>query len=316
MLMKEKEFVFGPVPSRRLGFSLGVDIIPRKHCTFDCIYCQVGKTTAKDVERRSFVDPDLVVKQVIERVAKGGRIDFVSLSGSGEPTLNADIGGIIAALKRRISIPLAVITNGSLLFLEDVRRDLSSADVVLPSLDAASDEVFERINRPHPSLSLSRIVEGLKAFASEYRGKVWLELMLIKNINDASQEVEMLRQIVRNIPADKIHLNTVARPPLEETAMGLERAEMESIARRFGTGCEVIGSFKGPVATASGKEWEESLVDTVKRRSLSAEDVVRTTGLSLSEAKERLDRLMRAHKLKATRFGGKLFYTAEEEKIS
>ena len=175
-----KEFVFGPVPSRRLGFSLGVDIIPRKYCSFDCIYCQVGKTTQKEVERRSFSDPGLIVKQVVERVEEGRRIDFISLSGSGEPTLCADIGEIIRELKRKTSIPLAVITNGSLLFREDVRRDIAAADVVLPSLDAAEDVVFERINRPHPALSFTRLVEGLKAFRRGYKGKIWLEIMLDK----------------------------------------------------------------------------------------------------------------------------------------
>ncbi len=134
-----KELVFGPVPSRRLGFSLGVDMTTRKYCTFDCIYCQVGETTNKELERRAFFDPDTVLREVIEKIARAPHVDVITLSGSGEPTLNVHLGWLLAELKRRVNVPVAVITNGSLLFKEEVRHELSYADIVLPSLDAADD---------------------------------------------------------------------------------------------------------------------------------------------------------------------------------
>ena len=170
-----KRLVFGPVPSRRLGFSLGVDLIPRKYCTFDCVYCQLGASGKTEVERRSFYEPSSAAAQIIEAARACRDIDYISLSGSGEPTLNGDIGWIIRKVKEAVPIPVAVITNGSLLYLPEVRKDLLHADVVLPSLDAGSPEVYEKINRPHPSLEFSGLLEGLRAFRRDYRGEVWLE---------------------------------------------------------------------------------------------------------------------------------------------
>ena len=308
-----QEFVFGPVPSRRLGFSLGVDIIPRKCCSFDCIYCQVGKTTQKEVERRSFSDPGLIVTQAVERVGEGRRIDFISLSGSGEPTLSADIGEIIRAIKRKTPIPLAVITNGSLLFREDVRRDIAAADVVLPSLDATGDAVFERINRPHPTLSFTQLVEGLRAFRRGYKGKIWLEIMLIKGINNNAEHIDIFKQIVSRLSADKVQLNTIARPPLEETACGLDDAELLSFAHALGNGCEIIPAFEGRSRAQKTEQWRESVLATLTRRSLSLEDIVRTTGVSPTEARAGLDRLVEEGKIRLVRFNDKWFYAAGGE---
>jgi wyosine [tRNA(Phe)-imidazoG37] synthetase (radical SAM superfamily) len=308
-----QEFVFGPVPSRRLGFSLCVDIIPRKYCSFDCIYCQVGKTTQKEVERRSFSDPGLIVKQVVERVEEGRHIDFISLSGSGEPTLSADIGEIIRAIKRKTPIPLAVITNGSLLFREDVRRDIAAADVVLPSLDATGDAIFERINRPHPALSFTQLVEGLRAFRRGYKGKIWLEIMLIKGINNGVEQLAIFKQIVSGLSADKVQLNTIARPPLEEAAHGLDDAELLSLAHALGNGCEIIPAFEGRSRAQKAEQWRESVLATLKRRSLSLDDIVRTTGVSPTEARAGLDRLVEEGKIRLVRFNDEWFYVAGGE---
>ena len=314
--MKTKEFLFGPVPSRRLGFSLGVDIIPRKCCPFDCIYCQVGKTTHRETGRARFCDPDRVVEAVIRRVGQGGRIDFVSLSGSGEPTLSSDIGRIIGALKRKTSVPVAVITNGALLSREEVRRDLALADVVLPSLDAATQEVFEKVNRPDPAITLAGVVEGLRAFRQEYKGRIWLEIMLINNINTSQEHLEMLRQMLDTISVDKVQLNTVCRPPLDATAGGVGKDELASIARFLGKKCEVIAAFGEERVSRTGKGWSASVLATLKRRSLSLEDIVRTTGVSPSEARKGLERLVRQKKVRAVPFGDSLFYVVDEERDS
>lgn len=308
-----KELVFGPVPSRRLGFSLGVDLIPRKYCTFDCIYCQVGKTTNKETERQNFYDPDSVVREVIQKAKKARHIDFISLSGSGEPTLNAGIGTILSELKRRISIPLTVITNGSLLFREDVRKDLIQADVVLPSLDAANEATFERINCPHSSLQFNQLVNGLKAFRREYKGLIWLEIMLIKNINDSPQDIEILKTIVNKLEADKVQLNTVTRPPVDSSALEVGSLELATISQNIGAGCEVISTFKKKVGFRDLDEWERAVVAVLKRRSLSLDDIVRTTGIAEVQAGRRLNRLAREKKVKAIEFNGRLFYLANDE---
>jgi wyosine [tRNA(Phe)-imidazoG37] synthetase (radical SAM superfamily) len=307
------KFTFGPVPSRRLGFSLGVDIIPGKYCSFDCIYCQLGKTTQKEVERRSFSDPDLIVKEVLKRTEEGRRTDFITLSGSGEPTLSADIGEIIRAMKRRTSTPVAVITNGSLLFREDVVSEIGPADVVLPSLDATGDAGFELINRPHPALSFDQLVEGLRMFRRAYKGKIWLEIMLIKDINNGVEYLAIFKQIVSRLGVDRVQLNTVVRPPLEEKAQGLDGEELLSAAGAIGSGCEIIPAFEKKAGVENKEEWWDSVIATLRRRSLSLDDIVRTTGVSRDEAKQRLERLVAKGRIRLALFGNNEFYAATEE---
>jgi len=306
--------VFGPVPSRRLGFSLGVDLIPRKHCSFDCIYCQVGRTTHKEVERRSFSDPYLVVKEVMARLKEGGRIDFISFSGSGEPTLSADLGRIIGEVKGRTKIPVAVITNGSLLFMEDVRKEVGLADLVLPSLDATGEGVFELINRPHHTLSFDLLVRGLKAFRKAYKGSIWLEIMLINSINDSMEHMRIFKELITGVAADKVQLNTVTRPPVDSAAVGLDEGRLSSITRFFGRKCEVIQAFAGKEARRPDRrQWTASVVETLKRRFLSLDDVVLTTGVSRAAAKAGLDRLSREGRIRLVEVNRERFYTARPD---
>jgi wyosine [tRNA(Phe)-imidazoG37] synthetase (radical SAM superfamily) len=309
-----KSIVFGPVPSRRLGFSLGVDLIPRKYCSFDCIYCQLGTTPKTEVERQSFYDPELVVRQVVERVKKGGRIDCVSLSGSGEPTLNGDIGWIIRRLKEEIALPVAVITNSSLLIDKDVRTDIRDADIVLPSLDAATEAVYRQINRPHESLGFGAILEGLKTFCREYKGKVWLEIMLINNINNAPQHVEIFNEILRDIPVNKIQLNTVVRPPAEKNALPVEETELLSLSRSFRPPCEIIaGDRQEKGAPAREENMEEAILAMVRRRSLSLDDIVTTTGLARGAARETMKKLTGEKRVRPVLLRRRRFYIAVED---
>ena len=215
----EPKYIFGPVPSRRLGRSLGVDLVPYKTCTFDCIYCDLGRTTRKTVSRQSYVSPEEIQGEleltlsVLEK-----KPDYITLSGSGEPTLNTNIGEIIRRIKEITSTPVAVLTNGSLLSSNEVRRDLSEADVVLPSLDAITPALFEYINRPHPSLKIEEIISGLIQFRKQYRGQIWLEVVFCRGVNDDKEEIEKLKGVIERIQPDRIQLNTPVRPPAEEFA--------------------------------------------------------------------------------------------------
>lgn len=303
------KYVFGPVPSRRLGFSLGVDTISSKYCSFDCIYCQIGKTNYVEIERRRFFDPDEIADEVIKRVSEVNRVDFVTFSGSGEPTLNSDLGYMIREIKKRTRVPIAVITNGSLLFQEEVRRDLLEADVVLPSLDAASDDIFHYINRPHPLIGLEMIIDGLKEFRRIYKGEIWLEIMMIKDVNDDPEELGKFKKILDYLDVDKIQLNTVTRPPSEENTGAMDASALWEVCSLFGDKCEVVSVFDKAVEQTEGDAgWEESILGILERRSMSLEDIVRVTGMPYLKAKSRLSALERQGVVKGYYFGDNIFF--------
>ncbi len=303
-----KEHVFGPVPSRRLGFSLGVDPIPRKYCNFDCIYCQVGKTTRTEKDRKSFFDKGALVKEVLEHRLKAKAVDVITFSGSGEPTLNQDLGWMLRELKKRTDTPLAVITNGSLLVQEDVREDLLPADIVLPSLDAVDEETFLRINRPHPSISLESVLNGLRSFRDIYNGKIWLEIMFAKGINDAPQQIERFKNVLDTISIDKIQLNTITRPAPEQSAKALEMMELASISEILGARCEIVTGFDKRSEALGIDDWVTGVLATLGRRALTVDDVASVTAISRDEAQARLQRLEKQKIVRTIQQGEMLFY--------
>jgi wyosine [tRNA(Phe)-imidazoG37] synthetase (radical SAM superfamily) len=306
-------FTFGPVPSRRLGFSLGVDLVPRKRCSFDCIYCQVGKSADREVERRSFFNPEDIVREIASEVKRQRNIDVITFSGSGEPTLNLDIGWIIKETKERVKLPVSVITNSSLLADEKVRLDLGLSDVVLPSLDAVSEDVFVQINRPHSKIKIDDIIQGLKRFKAEYKGKVWLEIMLVKGVNDKTEELEKMKRVIEYIGADKIQLNTVTRPPAEESARGLGSPALKKICASFGDGAEIICKFKKKAKKVDTRLKFEMVSSILSRRSLTLDDIVRITGVTVDEARKSLQDMENQGRIKGARTGGATFYRLAEE---
>ncbi|MFN2138693.1 MAG: radical SAM protein [Candidatus Promineifilaceae bacterium] len=209
--------VFGPVPSRRLGQSLGIDTIPPKTCNWNCIYCQLGRTRPVTNERRVYVDDKHVLAQVQEALDRHqpGEIDWITFVGSGEPTLHSGLGRLITAVKTLTNIPVAVITNGALLYLPEVRLALRAANAVLPSLDAGTPDLYRRINRPHPDVTFDRLIEGLIAFREVYDGKLWIELMLLDGINDSEASLREIANLLKRIAPDEVHINLPTRPPAE-----------------------------------------------------------------------------------------------------
>jgi len=302
------KYTLGPVPSRRLGFSLGVDIVPRKFCSFDCIYCQVGKTTNQEIQRKSFFDVQEIVDEIVRECRSGNLIDVVTFSGSGEPTLNADIGTMIEEVKKKIAVPVSVITNASLLNDKDVRNDLKSADIVLPSLDAASEDIFHYINRPHSLIELDTIIEGLKRFREEYKGNIWLEIMLLKGINDDEEELAEFKKVIDRLRVDKVQLNTVTRPPKDDAAKGVSQSELQKISTFFGDHCEVVCTFEKSKLKGDRENWADTILDILKRRSLTLDDIIRITGLSLREVDNTLRDMEHAGKVKSFYFGESVFY--------
>jgi wyosine [tRNA(Phe)-imidazoG37] synthetase (radical SAM superfamily) len=302
--------VFGPVPSRRLGFSLGVDPVPRKYCNFDCVYCQVGKTTHTESERKRFFDPEGIVREVLQHVQEDRPIDVITISGSGEPTLNLDLGWMLRELRRKTQKPLAVITNGSLLAREDVCEELTVADIVLPSLDAVNPETFKLLNRPHPTITVDHVITGLQTFRRIYRGKIWLEIMLVKGLNERSEELEGLNRVLRHISLEKIQLNTITRPAPDQKAEPLDAARLSEICRLLGNRCEIIAGFDKRSEAMGIDDWVATVLNTVERRALTIDDIVGVTGVPIAEAAERLKRLVEQELLTTVQRGDMLFYTS------
>ena len=279
--IKDKEspiHIYGPVPSRRLGFSLGIDIIPPKTCTLDCIYCQLGPTPDKTAERQEHYTVESVIAQISEAISSGQRIDYITFSGSGEPTLNRILGKLIREIKKISDVPVAVLTNGTLLFDERVRKDLQLADLVVPSLDAATQDVFTKINRPHSSLRIAKIIAGLVKFRQEFKGQIWLEIMLVKGINDSPGHIKKLKEAVNKILPDRIQLNTVIRPPAEEFALPLSPEELEKIRKAFGKNCEIIADFSSRDQLPQRKNLENRILSIIQRRPVTLLDISTSLG--------------------------------------
>ena len=201
-------YVYGPVPSRRLGRSLGIDPIPSKTCNYQCIYCQLGKTTKFTSERQDFFPKEEIYKELEESIKQNtGKFDFITFVGSGEPTLCKSLGNLILKAKKISKKPICVITNGSLLYQDDVKDDLIFSDVVLPTLDAGDEKLFIKINRPHPSIRYEKMIQGYIDFRKEFNGDFWIEIMLMKGINDSKEELLKIKKKIDLIQPDRIDFN-------------------------------------------------------------------------------------------------------------
>lgn len=288
-------FLFGPVPSRRLGRSLGVDLVPSKTCCFDCIYCEVGPTTHLTVSRRAFMDPRAILTELEASLRDNPAApEVITLAGSGEPTLNAGLGEIIAGIKEMTHLPVALLTNGALLYLPEVRREAARADLVLPSLDTAREETFRRLNRPHPRLSLAWIISGLKAFRREFAGRLWLEVMLLWGVNDMEAELAALRREMAAIRPDKVQLNTAVRPVVEDWAKPLSPEEMAWAAAFLGEEVEVeIIAASGGGSAVPLQLSDEACLEMLARRPMTARDLAQALGVAPEEMTARLAALVR-----------------------
>ncbi len=303
------EFLFGPVPSRRLGLSLGINIIPHKTCTYNCVYCEVGRTTNLTVERKSFYDPEAIKREFVENIDKVGKIDYVTFSGSGEPTLNKDIGELIRFVKGK-GYRTCVLTNGSLLYLDDVKNDLMEADVVIPSLDSARKESFLKVNRPHRSLKLEKIIEGIKDFTRAFKGKMWLEVLFVKGVNDSDEDVTALVQAIKEIKPFKVQIGTVDRPPADDWVEKLSDKEMMDIYTYMSAHLDVEVDLIGGFNKENDKFYEDverSIIKLINIRPCTEDDLKRIFSLNEAGLKEKLDKLFEKGQAFEYYFGGKRF---------
>ena len=304
--------LFGPVPSRRLGVSLGVDLVPQKTCAYNCVYCECGRTTRLTGERREYVPTGQVIAEVDEYLARAPDLDYVTFAGSGEPTLHSGIGEIISFIKDQYPrYRIAVLTNGALLGDPDVRAALMRADLVIPSLDAVSEETFQKINRPCPGITARDLLEGLTTFAREFTGEIWLEVFIIPGQNDTEEEILRLKDAISAIRPDHIQVNTLDRPGAEIWVRPASPLALERIASMLGGRAEVIGAACSSQALPpKATEVTDLLLATIKRRPCTIDDLVGTLGLRPAEISKCLRVLEAEGRIESIRETRGIFYRA------
>lgn len=307
------KYLFGPVPSRRLGYSLGVDILPAKVCTFDCIYCEVGKTTRKTAEREDFGNSEEILAELKEFLKTfTGRIDHITISGSGEPTLHKKLGYLAKEIKKMTDIPLALITNASLFYIEEVRREAMLFDVVLPSIDAGLNDTFQKINQPHRNISLDKMVEGLKMFCEEYKGQILLEILFVKGINDSEKDILALRKAISSMKVNKLQINTVVRPPAYDGYKPIEEKDKEKIRNLLGDIAEIELVFKSEKDNFSNAGADD-VENLIARRPCTFEMISASLGIPIDRLRVIMDELEGRKRIKSDNFNGEFFYSIKKD---
>jgi wyosine [tRNA(Phe)-imidazoG37] synthetase (radical SAM superfamily) len=304
--------LFGPVPSRRFGRSLGVDLVPPKTCSFDCVFCQVGRTTAKTVERKAYVPVEDVVAEFEDWLERGGTADTVTLSGSGEPTLHSGFGDVLAAIRDRCAFRRALLTNGSLLSLPEVRGAACGAEVVKVSLSAWDQASLETINRPDTGVEFRTLVDGLRAFRQEFSGELWLEVFVLAGLNADEGAMQRIAALAKSFGPDRIHLNTVVRPPADTQARPAAADDLARFAGVFEPKAEPIGEFDGESAPCLAGE-ESAILSMLTRRPCTADDVARVCGMHPAEVSKYLGRLVNEGRVLVARQDDRLYYASAEK---
>lgn len=310
MAIQKYKYLFGPVPSRRLGRSLGVDIVPMKTCSQNCIYCQLGKDAPPVTERKEYVSIQAVLAELKALIDDGLEADFITISGSGEPTLNSGLGALIDGIHAMCAIPVAVITNGTLLSEPEVRAACCKAEVVLPSLDAGDAETFKTINQPHPGLDFETFAEGLIQFRKEYTGRIWLEVFFCDGINTSESAVLNLKRWIERICPDKIQINTAVRPVAHRQAVRVEQGRLADIAARLSPEAEVIADFSRHPASEGRPSTPQDILETLRRRPCSLDDLQNGLGLDRDTLQAALEALEHASKVTRELKGAVQYYKA------
>lgn len=315
--MTRDNHVFGPVPSRRLGISLGIDLVPYKHCTLNCLYCECGPTTNLTVSRESHIESEVIIDQLKEILSHSPKIDYITFSGSGEPTLYKELGVLVNRIKGITATPIALLTNSTLLTDRDIRNQVKEIDVVLPSLDAVSKETFNRLNQPHPSLDINKIIDGLIQFRDEYSGRIWLEVFVIKGINDHEEELDLLYHTIKKIRPDRVQLNSLDRPAAFQGIEPVSIGDLEKICERWkDLPVEIIKRVQGRNEILSfSKNLENNILNTIQRRPLTIEDLIELTGYNRLALYKYIDILEREKKIKPKIVGDRIFYTPTSQSL-
>lgn len=301
------KYVFGPVPSRRLKQSLGIDPVPHKTCNWNCVYCQLGRTIPLTNKREQFFPPQEIITEVKNSLGKHqpGEIDWITFVGSGETMLYSGLDILINGIKKFSELPIAVITNGSLLYLPEVRKELLGADAVLPSLDAGNPTLYKKINRPHPEVTFTRLVEGLKQFRKEFTGKLWVEVMLVKGLNDSEGALGEIAALLSEINPDEVYILQPTRPPVETWVEPTDKEGLGRARKILGQTARVIDPYKGYFDLGEEKELLETIVEIITRHPMKEDEIIAALeGYPLVDVKAALQLLEESGKIQVVvRFG-------------
>lgn len=305
------KYLFGPVPSRRLGISLGVDLVPHKVCSLNCVYCEVGKTTNLTIERREYVPIDGVIEELNNYLSQNPELDFITFSGQGEPTLNSGLEKVINFIKSNFPrYKVALITNGTLFWDKNIRNEVQKADVLLPSLDAVDKMTFLKLNRPNKNLQIDQIIEGLITLRKEFKGKIYLEIFFVPGLNDTESELNLLKSTTQKIEPDIMQLNTLDRPGTENWVKPLPRERLEQIVKFFQPlPVEIISNPKARKQIQSfNQNISDQILETIKRRPVTDKDLSHILNLHLNELNKYLSELIDDDKIESIELDRGLFF--------
>ncbi|MCB5259078.1 MAG: radical SAM protein [Candidatus Cloacimonetes bacterium] len=309
------KYLFGPVPSRRLGISLGVDLVPHKVCSLDCIYCEVGRTTNLTVERKEYVPVDEVIGELGNYLSQKPKLDFITFSGQGEPTLNIGLGKVLNYIKDNFpSYKVAILTNGTLFSDASLRAEVLRADVILPDLDAVSDTVFKKINRPHKSLNNSKIIEGLQSLRTEFSGKIFVEVFLIEAVNDTQSELKKIKRALLSIAPDLVQLNSLDRPSTEDWVKKMPEQRLMEIADFFKPlETEIVANpqTRTHIQSFSG-DIETRILETIRRRPCTDTDLCSILGLHINELNKYLGTMITAGTIESIHMERGVFFKLKQ----
>ncbi|HEX3018897.1 MAG TPA: radical SAM protein [Chitinispirillaceae bacterium] len=304
--------LFGPVHSRRLGISLGVDMMPLKVCTINCVYCECGKTTKLTVNRKEYVSGNEIISELSDYLHQKPKLDYVTFAGSGEPTLNTALGKCISFVKNEFpEYKTALLTNGTLFTIPEVRKEVITCDLICPSLDAISDEAFSKVNRPHPSLDNKCILEGLKSFSKEYKGNLWMEVFIVPGLNDNPEELNSFKSELLEINPTRVQLNSLDRPGACEWVKVAPPEALKKIAEYLSPlPVEIISrnSRDVPQSEVPGEEAEQTVLSLLKRRPSTIEELSSVSGITINRLSVLLDKLLKEEEVGSEMIANRCFY--------
>lgn len=303
--------LFGPVPSRRFGRSLGVDLTPPKTCTIDCVFCQLGRTTNSTLQRREWIPTAAVVAELDRWIAEDGEADVITFAGSGEPTLHVGLGEITAHIRNQTDIPVLLLTNGTLLHREDVRRDAARANKVKVSLSAWDEDSFQAVNRPSPGCTFAQLVAGEMAFREQFNGELVLEVFVVEGLNSASENMKRIAEFAAMIRPDRVQLNTAVRPPAERDVLPVPPDHLNELARFFEPAAEVIAQYSAGWET-NFQANEGTILQTLQRRPCTADQLAEVFSMHRNEIAKYLGKLLGDGAIQTLRQGGELYYKATD----